>query len=54
MKRYLKLTLVIAGLLTFIIAMPAVSKDRKNCTEQKEQETCNKGVTTFVLFRVIS
>jgi hypothetical protein len=54
MKRNIRLALVLAGLLSFISVVSAVKTGAKTGKEQKKEEVCNKGITSFVLFRVVS
>ena len=54
MKKNIRMALVLAGLLSFISAIAAVKTGTRKNKEQKQEEICNKGVTTFVLFRVVS
>lgn len=54
MKQNIRLALVLAGLLTVISAIAAVKTKERKCNTPKQEEVCEKGVTTFALFKVVS
>lgn len=54
MKQHFRLALVLVGLLSFITAISSVRTGAKTCNKQQQEKVCNNGVTSFVLFRVIS
>lgn len=53
MKKSVKMMFVAAGLLTVITAV-AATKSQKVCTGNRKDKMEEKGVTTFVLFKVVA